>query len=243
MAAPEKKSGFAQGLFTQSSTAKEILGTVRRTQDGRTYRYCKAGASALSAGKLNCLESLDATWVNEAGVATAGVAIGSKSMTLTITAAGAAITENQFAGGYLQINDATGEGNQYLIQSNSAVALSGTSITITLAEPIRVALTSSSEFTLVSNPGWKVVETATLKPPVGVAPIPVTASYFFWNQTGGIAPVLTHGTPGAGYKVDQSKEIAGAIKAYATLTLIDVGYMIETGVDTEYKPVMLTLDR
>lgn len=242
MATPQKNTGFSQTIHQQSATAKEVLGTVRFTKDGRKFVYCKAGASALAAGKLNVAEDLDATWVNEAGVATAGVAAGEKTMTLTITPAGAAISENQFAGGYLQINDATGEGNQYLIEYNSAVSASGTSINITLAEPIRVALTSSSEFTLVSPMGWKVTESATAsKLAVGVAPIAVTAAYYFWNQVAGIAPVLIHGTPAIAVAVDRSLEIAGAIKAMGTLTKQLVGFMRETGVDGEYKPVRLML--
>jgi len=242
MSSPLKKTGFAQGLYAISSTAKEVLGTVRFTQDGRKFVYCKAGASALAAGKLNVAEDLDATWVNETGVATAGVAIGDRTMTLTLTAAGAAITENQFAGGYLQINDSTGEGHQYLIQYSSAVALSGTSISIALAEPIRVALTSSSDFTLVSPAGWKVTESATAsKLAVGVSPVVVTAAYFFWNQVAGDAPVLIHGTPAIAVSVDRSLEIAGAVKAMATVTKQLVGYMRETGVDGEYKPVRLML--
>ena len=241
MASPLKKSGFNQGIYQQSATCLERVGRMRYLDDGRVFMYCKAGGSALAAGKVNYAENLDATWVNEAGVATAGVAIGEKNFSLTITAAGAAIAENQFAGGFLHINDATGEGHQYLIAGNSAVAQSGTSISITLEEGIRVALTSSSEFTLVSSLGWEVVETTTQGVPVGVAPIAVTANYYFWNQRRGIANVLIHGTPAIGVLVDQSHEVAGSLKAYATLTNIPVGRMVETGVDTEYKPVELIL--
>ena len=239
MASPQKNRGFVQGLYAQSSTAKEVVGTLRETQDGRKFRYSKAGG-ALAAGKLNIAEALDATWVTE----TRGTAsVGDKSLTLTITAAGAAIAENQFAGGVMTIMDGTAEGPQYLIASNSAVAQSGTSITVTLAEALREALTSGSEFTLCSHPGWEVTQSATLGAPAGVAPIDVTTQYFFWNQTGGLATVLMHGTPGIGYKVDQSKEIAGAVKLYATLTLVDVGYVVgSAGVDGEYCNVMLTLD-
>lgn len=238
MATPMKNRGFVQGLYAQSSTAKEIVGTVRRTMDGRTFQYAKAGG-ALSAGKLNVCAALNATWVTE----TCGTAsVGDKNLTLTITAAGAAIDENQFQGGFLQICDGTAEGPQYLISYSSAVASGGTSITISLAEGLREALTSDSEFTLLHAPGWEVTQSATLAAPAGVAPIDVTSGYFFWNQTGGPAAVLTHGTPAVGAKVDQSKEIAGAIKAYATPTLVDVGYVYGiAGADGEYYPVMLTL--
>lgn len=239
MATPMKNRGFAQGLYAKSSTAKEMLGTVRTTADGRKFRYCLAGGT-LSAGKLNVVQALDATWVTE----TCGTAsVGDRTLSLTITAAGAEISENQFRGGYLQICDGTAEGPQYLIESNTAVAASGTAITIGLAEPLREALTSGSEFTLVSNPGWEVTQSTTKAAPCGVAPIDVTSGYYFWNQTGGVANVLMYGTPAVGAKVDQSCMVAGAVKAYGTLTQVDVGYIIGTaGVNGEYYPVMLTLD-
>ncbi len=240
MATPLKNRGFSQGIYQISATAKERLGRKRILDDGREFVYCKAGASALAAGKVNFAENLDAYWVNEAGVASAGIAIGEKTFTLTISA-GTAITENQFEGGFLHINDNTGEGHQYLIAGNSAVTSSGTTINITLEEAIRVALTSSSDFTLVSPLGWKVVETATLACPVGVAPCVVTAAYYFWNQTRGIAAVLTHGTPAIGVAVDQSLEIAGAVKAMGSATKVMIGRVVQTGVDTEYNPVQLML--
>lgn len=240
MATPMKNRGFVQGLFAQSSTAKEMLGTIRVTADGRKFRYCKAGG-ALSVGKLNIAEALNSTWVTE----TCGTAaVGDKVLSLTITAAGADISENQFRGGYLQICDGTAEGSQYLIESNTSVAQSGTAITVTLAEPLREALTSASEFTLVSNPGWKVTQSQAYGAPVGVAPIDVTSGNYFWNQTGGVAAVLMDQTPAVGYKLMQSDIVAGACKQYATLGQVEIGYVLGiAGVDGEYYPAMLTLDK
>lgn len=242
MASPEKVRGFRQGLYQISSTAKERVGRIRRTDDGRTFMYCKAGAAALAAGKLNVAEALDSTWVNEA-IVTAQAA-GDQVLSLTITAAGAAIDENQFQGGYFQINDAIAEGTSYLIESNSAVLISGTAITVTLAEPLRVALTTASEFTLVSSPGWKVTESAStsLGRPVGIAPVAVTATYYFWNQIGGICPVLIDASqPAVGTLAGVSDVTAGSVKVLATLSYQPVGQMIVTGVSGEYQPIRLML--
>jgi len=241
MASPEKVRGFRQGLYQTSATAKERVGRIRRTDDGRTFMYCKAGAANLAAGKVNVAEALDATWVNEA-IVTAQVA-GDQVLALTITSAGAAILENQFQGGYFQINNEVAEGTSYLIESNSAVLISGTSITITLSEPLRVALTSASKFTLVSSTGWKVVEAAgALGRAVGIPPVAVTAAYFFWNQIGGVCPVLIDATnPAAGTTVSPSGRTAGAVHALGTLTYMPMGQMLVTGVATEYQPIRLML--
>lgn len=237
-----KNRGFAQGLYAQSSTPKEMIGTVRFDQLGRKWVYCKAG-EALSKGKLAVAKKVDATWVNE--VLAAAISVGTYTFTLTITAAGAAIDENQFEGGAFQVNDATGEGEQYIIASNSAVDASGTSITITLTEPIRTALTTSSEITLCHSVGYEVTHetpgTTTHWLPVCIPPINVTTQYYFWGQQTGVAPVLTEGTPAIGKAVVGCDAVEGAVKAMATVGYPVVGYVYETGVDTEYKPVFLTM--
>jgi hypothetical protein len=234
-----KNRGFSQGLYAQSSTPKEMIGTARFDQLGRKWVYCKAG-EALSKGKVAVAKKLNATWVNEAGIPTAGLAVGDQTFTLTITGAGAAIDENQFRGGAFQINDATGEGEQYVIESNTAVSAGGTSITITLTEPLRTALTTSSKFTLCHNPGYEVThEASTAYLPVCIPPIDVTSGYYFWGQQSGLAPVLMKGTPAIGRQVGPSGAVEGAARALATVGLPAIGYVYETGVDTEYSPVYL----
>ena len=47
-----KTVGFAQGLYEVSSIQKEELGMLRIEPDGRKFRYAKAGAVALSPGKI-----------------------------------------------------------------------------------------------------------------------------------------------------------------------------------------------
>lgn len=239
---PLKRTGFNQSVFAQSLTKKEELGALRILRDGRKFRYAKAGASALGAGKLAVAAAVNAVVMNEA-CATAH-AIGDVIFTETITA-GTAWDENYFAGGYLQVNDATGEGHQYKILSSSAVTAAGTSITLTLDEPLRVALVAStSEFTLVHSPWMATVESTTLGLPVGVAPIAVTAAYYYWAQTGGPALALSGNSDAVGKPLFQSTSTAGALSGADTASYYpQVAIAMGTvGVATEYKPVMLNLD-
>jgi hypothetical protein len=46
---PLKTQGFAQRLYEQSSTKRETLGRLRFTDDGRAFRYAKAGGT-IAAG-------------------------------------------------------------------------------------------------------------------------------------------------------------------------------------------------
>ena len=238
---PLKRTGFNQGVFAQSATQKEELGALRILRDGRKFRYAKAGASALAAGKLSCAAALGADVMNEA--CTAVHAIGDVVFAETITSA--TYAENYFAGGYLQVNDGTGEGYQYKIVSSSAVAAS-TSIILTLDEPIRIATlgTSGSEFSIMQSPWQAVVETATLAMPVGVATGVVTAAYYCWLQTGGPAIALSGASDAVGKPLFQSTSVAGALSGADTASYYpQVAIAMGTvGVATEYKPVMLCLD-
>ena len=45
---PIKRSGFNQGIWAQSATAKEGVGTLRICNNGDGYRYAKNGGTALA---------------------------------------------------------------------------------------------------------------------------------------------------------------------------------------------------
>lgn len=240
MTSPMKRSGFSQGIYEISSTAKEKVGTKRILADGRVFRYAKAGSSSLAAGKMSVAAAVAADVTNKTAVA---AAVGTKVLTLTI--ASATYAEDYFRGGALHINDADGEGYAYPIANSSAVA-AGTSIVITLEEGIKVALTTSSEFTLVQSPWMATVESTTEENlPVGIPPVAVTAAYYYWSHTAGPAICLVAGTPAVGSMMTLSAT-AGAVAAINATLDIDqpiIGIHWGTvGVAGEYKPIMLSID-
>ena len=245
MTGPMKRAGFAQGIMAISSTKKEEIGTLRITQDGRKFRYAKAGSSALSAGLMSMANQPNAQQIN---VSVAAAAIGDKDVTLTITYA-EAIAENALAGGYLQINQGTGEGIQYQIESNPAFASGDTTLNVALKDPIKVALeaSASSEASLIPSPWYGTEETETEENiPVGIPPVAVTGDYYYWSQTGGIAIALVHGTPGVGTMLTTSSMPPGGLRAMLATVDVDqplVAKMYVTaGISGEYKPVQLLID-
>jgi hypothetical protein len=243
MSAPLKRTGFAQALYTQKADRKEIVGTLRITKDGRAFRYAKAGASALAEGKMSQAPAIASGIMNQACPVTAA---GEIQITLTITA-GVAYAADYFVGGYFQVNDeaaATGEGQSFLITSSTAVGAAGTSITISLAEPLKTALAATSEFTLVASPWMAVVEAASARAlATGISPMDITAAYYFWAQTKGMAAALINGTPPVGTALTLSHATAGALDALDASYYFTVGVLHGTvGVSTEYKPVHLTID-
>ncbi|MBU4317091.1 MAG: hypothetical protein KKF30_07435 [Proteobacteria bacterium] len=239
---PLKTHGWTQGLYQVSSAIKEVIGQKRETDDGRIFRYAKAGVAALAAGKIGVAADIAAAHLNEAILA--AVAAGEYCLTLVVTA-GTAILENALRGGQLQINDEAGEGSIYGIESNSAISASGTEIVITLTDPIKVALTTASEFTLAHNPWNGVVESATLGKACGVPLVAVPIGNYYWAQTAGLGVGLIDGTPASGSLLQQSNGVAGALEILATgtITFKAVAEMFGTaGVDTEYKPVVYCID-
>src|SRR4249920_1582699 len=98
-----------QNIREISSTQNVKLGVKGETIDGRIYRYAKAGAVNVAAGKINVAAAHVANHVNQ--VVQAAAAIGDTRVSLTLGATAA--TANQYKGGLLVINDATGEGIAY----------------------------------------------------------------------------------------------------------------------------------
>lgn len=229
----------AQGIYEQSSTQMAPLGTRIAFADGRVFRYARAGGTALSPGKfVKPTELTSANWVNKA--ASAAVAAGLYSVTLATTTAITTAAE-----GWLQINDADGEGIQYKIKKTAANGTTSTSTDVTLYDPIATALTTSSEGTIILNPYYyTVVCSAVTDVILGVPPIAVTAEYYYWLQTWGMACVWSEGVPAAGYPVQVAVQATGSIAGVtnkAADTTAQVGIMQYVGVDEEYKPVYLTI--
>jgi hypothetical protein len=237
----EANKGFytvppAQGVYEENASQKAELGYRLAFSDGRVFRYAKAGASNLAAGKAVKAGLISEDREINKAVTTATLA-GAYTVTLTTSSA---VTTG--ADGYLQINDDTGEGSLMKIKLTAANASTATRTDVTLYDPIPLALTTSSEGTIIHNP-YEQCEIATNNTQIvlGVPPIAVTAEYYFWLQTWGIASVLVTGTPAAGVRVTVSEVVNGAASAMATATIQAFGIMGLVGVDTEYKPVFLTI--
>src|SRR6202035_5969985 len=121
-------------------------GDLAFTNDGRAFRYAQAGGVTLVAGTV--LQS-PAQITNHQNMTTTTAPIGATAITVAVGAT--AVTANQYANGYLMINDGTGEGFSYKIASHPANAGS-LPMVVTLSDPLEVAvLTADTKSTLVSN--------------------------------------------------------------------------------------------
>lgn len=232
----------ARNLFSSSATQEHKLGERFVTNDGRVFRYCKAGAADLVVGNVIQAPAQDTAHQQLTPTATAANA------TTIVAALGAsAATANQYAEGWAIIDTTPGLGYAYPISKHAAVSSSG-NITLTLDSdsPVQVALTTSSRVSLQANPYSGVIQspvTTLTGAVVGVAVYPITAGQYGWIQTHGPAAVLIAGTPGVGLAVVVPATAAGAvvIDGAASATKV-IGSMMVTGVDGKVQAVMLNIN-
>ena len=158
------------------------LGQKLVTPDGRSFRYVRAGGTALVAGNL--LQSI-AEDTGEQDLTPTATAIGAT----TITTSAITVTANQYAGGYVLVTVTPGIGQAFKIKSHPASTAAA--VTLTLEDPVQVALTTTSRIDLVPNIYEGVIAHPTTSSgvPVGVAVNDITANQYGWIQTGGIANV------------------------------------------------------
>jgi len=229
-----------QALYTSSATRIHSLGERLVTANGNVYRYCKAGAVALVAG--NWIQS-PAQIADHQNITVAAAAINATSITVTV--AGTAVTENQYAGGQAVVTIAPGLGQQINISGHPAADAS-TAVVLQLDEPLRVALTTDTRIDLVPNLYNGVIQnpvTTLTGVCVGVATYIIAASEFGWLQRSGLTGALIAGTPGVGLAIVVPGTAAGAavIDGAASATNV-VGTMASTGGNGECNGVMVALE-
>ena len=235
---------FGIDPFSESSTPVHPIGTKGMTPDGRIFRYAKNGAVALTTGKLTIAADL-VTNHEDRAFATAG-AVGDKTVSISIGAT--AITANQYDEGYLVIIDDTGEGHVHQIVSHGTTSGSA-NVSFTISPGLEEATTTSTTVSLMRNrwSGVLISDGSQSDVAAGVTPIAVTAGYYFWAQTGGMASILTD--TGAQAVQGQPITIGGTssggvtIHDAATETYLGMAPVGVTPTSGEHNPYWLEIDR
>ncbi len=177
----------------------------RAMQGNEEWVYFKNGASDLTiAAPIQQAAVIHAELPDDIVVGAVS-AIGAYTVTLTSTANLAASplsTKDGFKNGYLIVNDGVGEGQLYKIKGHEAA--SGTAnFVVTLYKPLTVALDTTSEVGLM-QPAYQnlIVCPATLTGAfVGLPQLGVTANYYAWGKTKGIAAANCSGAINIGQQV------------------------------------------
>jgi hypothetical protein len=213
------------------------------SNNGSEFRYCQNGTVASIPGKL---QQGPVQVTTEQGLTPVAAAIGATQVSVALGGTNA-ITANQYSEGFLSVISAPGQGYSYKIASHPAAALS-TTVVLTLADPLQVAITASSVVDMILNPfsGTIVSPTTATGIPAGVCIYPLSASvvgtqlYYGWLQVKGPCNVLNDSSTAVGLALAPSGATAGALKTWAS-TLVNVGYAMQTLTSTDYQMAFLNL--
>lgn len=229
---------------TEASTAQAMQLGDLFWADHRAFRYSLASSSGVSPGKLGLAPAPKANHHNCVAIASA---LGTTTPTFTLGAT--AVVASEYNEGYVVVNVTPDVARTYKISNLGAVSSAGTA-NPTLFDGLLAAWTTSTRVTLVHNQYANVVEAASAtRRGAGVAMVSTSsAAAFYMAQTRGVAGVLADGTIALGSRLGPSASVAGAVVAdsstYGTaLITTPVGSAsILAGVDTEYRPMFLTID-
>lgn len=229
-----------QDIYVTSTLSNHVLGDKAFTNDGRAFRYVKAGAVALVPGNAIQSPAVVANHVNL--TPTAVSAFGATTVTVTLGATAA--TVDQYAGGYLVVEiGTTGAGQTLRIKGHPAANASGT-LLVTLEDAFYVATSGTITMSLIASQYNGVIQspTTTLTGTiVGVAVTPIPANGFGWIATRGVTSMLTTGTPIVGSAIGVPTTTAGAGVADSAI-LTHMGVVAKAGITAQNTPVDLKLD-
>jgi len=255
---------YGQEKKTQSTTFGPPLGQKMVLPDGREFVHAKANTAAALGRGVPVVQKTVAGSVETSDnlAVVTDVAIGGTTVVLTMPATTLCTIVDQYAGGFLSVNDSTGAGYQYKIKySSTAAAASTATFTLEPTDPILVALVAgTSEATIRENPFFLVLNraagTGSVGMPAGVPNVAVSAGYFCWLQRKGEANLLSGGTIAirgrpfacctveASFQAWNAQPSSGTTGAGTILSPVEEiwGYtMVTAAASTEYFPGFLTL--
>ena len=236
--------------YEESATQLFPLGS-RLIYGDREFVYVYMNG-AVTAGKLlqqppHVAHHINCTITNADAVA-GSYSHAAGSTTISIETNGTDLVANEFAEGYLQVNDQEGEGQLLKIKSHPAHDHSDDpSVVITTYDPLKTAITkNSSQVSLLKNPYKDVIVAPTTETGaiVGATVIDMTDDYYGWAVTNGPASLLvSEAVVVLGHRVVRSDADAGGVMAAdSDPLLVPVGQVMAGGVvDTEYAMVMLNI--
>ena len=231
-----------QGIYDSESTAVHGIGEYIMTNDGRGYRYCKAGGTALVVGKIQQAKAEDTS--NEQEVTITNAAVGDTTIVSTDSVTLAA---DLLAGGFLIVSEGTlGVGQMYKLKGNSAATAAVVTFKLEDNETVRVATTGTCKVDVKVNPYMSIIVAPTTQTSciVGAAQFAIVASEFGWVQTHGVCAILAQGTVVVGDGlVPANTTTTGTVVSRADASLeASIGYALHGAASTDFALCMLTID-
>lgn len=228
-------------IQTLTTTKQVQFGARGITSDGREFRYVSfGGTSTVAPGLLmqaavasGNSQGLAITASGTGGQVSANFSAG--STTLVITNGATAVTQDQFAEGFIEVLQTSGSNNgpiSYKIKGNSAAAATTGYIQVYLAEPLRnasVLVAGTDTVNLWASPYSAVVATTTVNVPIGVtitqAVNTSTVTNYGWVQSKGQTTAFFDASSAViGNTIGPSTTTAGYVGLAVTTTKPPIGW-------------------
>lgn len=230
------------------------LGQLMILPDGRKFRLAQAGA-ALGAGVLT---AASASQVGHGGIATSGL-LASATVTynqvgdtdIRLLAKSTVVTTDQYADGYLNVIGPAGStyiGHLYKIKSNKSCA-SATELRVDLedSDGLKVAFAAGSTTCGLRKSQYKeAIIAASGLALIGIVPVAVSASHYFWAQRSGPASCENGATACVvGQAVAAASAEAGSVSLGVAVSIASIpmiGHAMDAAGAAEASLVNLTLE-
>jgi len=227
-------------VVTPTSNQRAPLGTRGATADGRVFRYSKNGSTALAKGYLVSVKAHTTQWGNStagfwdtdhsANTAFAGatsIAAGTTFVNLSATCdSDLYVAKDHFKEGWLIVSGTSTQSGQMMKIKTHNVASSGSTGYQATGGKLYVefedgyslveAIDSADEVSMIENEFYGLVVTPTQAASaiVGASVSTVSADYYFWCQTWGIAAIKSEAEAitAMGGAVCNSTQTAGTIQ-------------------------------
>jgi len=233
--------GSCGDQFAVHVTQSLSLGQEMRFNDGRRFRYARAGAVAVVPGKLYQAPVPVAAHVLQTAAA---AAVGARTVALTLGAT--ATTADQYRDGYLVVDLASNTGFGYIYQIGAHPVIDASTVfNVPLRSAVQVAIaTTANSVSLVPNNYAGVILTIATTPTAVLAGCSVKAipiGQYGWIQVAGNVPCLVSGTHIIGTTTWPSGT-AGAVKpsaATVVMAVTIVGNVVRVATTTDYSTINL----
>ena len=203
--------------------------------------YIKAGEGLTIGGPVQSAPAVHADQQEDIAVA-AAAAIGDTEIWLTSTSdldGSPNETDNNFAGGFVHVNDEAGEGQIIMIKANAAFGTTEDSL-FKLYDKLTIALTTASECGLIKNPAYDVLKSKAVLTGklMGVASVAFADNYFGWLKYRGPCSVDMHAAVALGTKVVVGTTAVKADPASCDTTEINLGEAMTPGITDGEKAIV-----
>ncbi len=210
------------------STAEDRarVGQKMVIEDGRIFRFSLADSTALVAALLNQAAIPE---VAKYGDQTVGVIAAGETVLTGIGADTTSLAASQLVNGYCWSEQTTQLGPAARIKDNTLITQSAETGTITLHNPLSVAIVAADTISYIRNT-WRNVIVAPATNETGqVAGVTVTAvpiSNYCWLQTAGPAKIQTNGSIVVTAPIKGNGAAAGEVTVASAATDTVVGYFM-----------------